>query len=277
MQAATAAYDLDALEVERLTVEFLAKHPDPIGQFVSVVVGPEHPLAAVARVVERQIFEKTFGNDAATMAAEYGPYESRSLFFLVLDRRRGMPAGTGRVIEGHGEAVKTIHDAPAYIGVDTTAILAAHDMTGKKIWDIATIAVLPEYRGGRSSLTVSSLLYRTFLVTGKRAGVEHAVMMLDSGAYRNVLLLGAPLEPLAGSEPFEYLGSAENRALYAPFDAVGPAISAQAKRLGRPFAKITGEIRATGPRRLMARRVAAGVARRVASGRGLDRHILVID
>jgi len=276
MPAATA-YDLDALEIERITVEFLAKHPDPIGQFVSVVAGPEHPLAAVARAVERQIFEEAFGNDADTMAAEYGPYENRSLFFVVLDRRRGMPAGAGRIIEGHGAEVKTIHDAPAYIGVDTEAILAAHGMAGRKIWDYATIAVLPQYRGGRSSLTVSSLLYRTFLVTGKRAGVEHAVMMLDRGAYRNLQLLGVPFEPLAGSQPFEYLGSAENRALHAPFDALTPAIATQARRLGRPFAKITGEIRATGPRRLMVRRVAAGVARRVASGRGLDRHILVID
>jgi len=274
---ATTAYDLDTLEIERITVEFLAKNPDPIGQFVTAVIGPEHPLAGVARSVERQIFEEAFGNDAGTMAAEYGPYESKSLFFVVLDRRRGMPAGAGRIIEGHGGAVKTIHDAPAHIGVDTTGILAAHDMTGKKVWDFATVAVLPQYRGGRSALAVSSLLYRTFLVAGARAGIKHVVTMLDRGAYRNMLLLGVPFEPLAGSEPFEYLGSVENRALYVPFEALAPGIAAQATRLGRPFGKIKGEIKAAGVRRLMIRRVAAGVSRRVSSGRGLDRHILLIE
>jgi len=274
---ATTAYDLDVLEIERITVEFLAKNPSPVGQYVCAVVGPEHPLAGVGRAVERQIFEEAFGNDAGTMATEYGPYESKSLFFVVLDRRRGMPAGAGRIIEGHGGEVKTIHDAPAHIGVDTTGILAAHGMTGKKVWDFATVAVLPEYRGGRSALTVSSLLYRTFLITGARAGIKHVVTMLDRRAFRNMLLLGVPFEPLAGSEPFEYLGSAENHALYVPFETLAPGIARQAGRLGWPFGTITGEIRAKGLRRLLVRRVAAGVSRRVSSGRGLDRHILLID
>jgi hypothetical protein len=272
---ATTAYDLDAREIERISVEFLAKHPDPTGQFVAVVAGPQHPLADVARAVERQTFDEAFGNDSGTMAAEYGSYESRSLFFVVLDRRTGMPAGAGRVIEGHGAAVKTIRDATGLIGIDTTGILAAHGMTGKKVWDFATVAVLPGYRGNRSALTVSSLLYRCFLVAGKRAGIKHVVTMLDRGAYRNMLLLGAPVEPLAGSGAFEYLGSVETRALYVAFEELEPGIAAQAGRLRRPFAPIRGEIHAHGLRRTIIRRVAAGVSRRVSSGKGLDRQIVL--
>lgn len=276
MQATTAYdYDLDPLEIERVSVEFLAKHPDPTGQFVAVVVGPRHPLAAVARAIERQTFEESFGNDASTMAAEYGPYEEKSLFFLVLDRRRGLPAGAGRVIEGRGAEVKTVRDATAHIGVDTTGILATHGMTGQLIWEFATIAVLPEYRGDRSGLTVSSLIYRSFLLAGARAEVRHIVAMLDRGAHRNMLLLGAPVEPLAGSQPFEYLGSAETRALYCSFNALAPSIARQGRRLGYPFGAIAGEIRARGLRRLLIRRVAAGVSRRVSSGKGLDRQIIL--
>jgi hypothetical protein len=271
------AYDLDTREIERVSVEFLAKHPDPAGRFVSVVVGPGHPLAGVGRAVERQTFDEAFGNDAGTMAAEYGPYEKQSLFYLVLDRWRGMPAGVGRIIEGTGGGVKTIDDAPTHIGGDPAGIMAEHGMTGQKIWDFATVAVLPEYRGGRSSLAVSSLLYRTFLVTGRRARVKHVVVMLDRGAYRNMRLLGVEFEPLAGSGPFEYLGSAETRALYVDFAAIAPAIAGQAERLRRPFGRIAGEIRARGVRRLMVRRIAAGVSRRVSSGRGLDRHIVLVD
>lgn len=276
MQAVTA-YELDSREIERVSVEFLAKHPDPTGQFVAVVAGPEHPLAGVARTVERQVFEESFGNDAGTMAAEYGPYEDRSLFFVVLDRHTGMPAGAGRIIEGYGAAVKTVRDAPKHIGIDSTGILAAHDLTGKRIWDFATVAVLPQYRGGKSALTVSSLLYRAFLLAGKRAGIKHVVTMLDRGAYRNMMLLGAPLQTLAGSKPFAYLGSPETRALYVPFEDLEPGIAAQAARLSRPFGPIAGEIRAGGPRGLLIRRMAAGVSRRVSSGKGLDRQIVLTD
>jgi hypothetical protein len=270
----TSLYELTDREVERITVEFLATHPDPTGRFVSVVAGPQHPLAGVARTVERQIFEEAFGNDAAVMAAEYGPYEDRSLFFVVLDRHRRTPAGAGRVIEGTGEELKTVDDAPAHIGGDAAGIMAAHDMAGEKAWDFATVAVLPGYRGGRSALTVSSLLYRTFLVTGARAGVRHVVTMLDRRAYRNMRLLGVRLTPLAGSAPFAYLGSKENRALYVEFAAIRPAIAEQAVRLRRPFGAIDGEIRARGLRRLLIRRAAAGVSRRVATGAGLDRSIV---
>jgi hypothetical protein len=272
--SASSLYELSPLEVERITVGFLANHPDPTGRFICAVVGPDHPLARVARTVERQIFEEAFGNDAATMAAEYGPYEDRSLFFVVLDRRRGAPAGMSRIIEATGAGLKTIDDAPAYIGGDVASIMAAHGMRGEKAWDFATVAVLPEYRGGRSGLTVSSLLYRTFLITGERAAVKHVVTMVDHRAYRNVLLLGLPMTALAGSAPFAYLGSAENRALYLEFDAIQPAIAEQAVRLRRPFGAIQGRIRARGPRRLIVRRVAAAVSRRVASGRDLDRQIV---
>jgi hypothetical protein len=266
-------YDLDAAMVRRLTGDALAAHPGP-GRFVSVVVGPDEPLADVGRTVEREVFEAAFGNDAEVMGREYAAYESRSLFFVVLDRRHGMPAGVSRIIEDdRGVRVKTIDDAPAHIGRDVDAIVAAHGLTGAKVWDFATVAVLPAYRGGRSGLAVSSLLYRTFLVAGTRAGAHHVVVMLDSRAYRNMRLLGVELTALAGSAPFEYLGSAENHALYVRFDALAPSIAAQAARLRRPFAPIGGEIRARGLRRLLIRRVAAGISHRVASGAGLDPHI----
>jgi hypothetical protein len=269
-------YDLDAAETRRRCAEFLAGHPGP-GRFVSVVAGPDEPLADVGRTVEREVFEESFGNDAAVMAGEYAAYECRSLFFVVLDRRRGMPAGAGRIIEDdRGARVKTIDDAPAHIGKDIGEIVAAHGLTGAKVWDFATAAVLPAYRGGRSGLAVSSLIYRSFLLAGSRAGALHVVVMLDRRAYRNMRLLGAELTALAGSGPFEYLGSAENHALYVRFDELAPSIAAQAARLRRPFAPIRGEIRARGPRRLLTRRIAARVAHRVSSGTGLDPHITFI-
>ena len=270
-----ARYDLDDAQMLRSTADFLAAHPGRPGRFVTAVVGPHTGLADVGRTLERRVFEESFGNDAAVMAAEYGPYEAASLFFVVIDRRKGVPAGVARMIEGNGRGVKTIDDAPQYIGVDVDTILAAHGMTGDKVWDFATVAVPPQYRGGRSSLLVSSMLYRTFLAMGRRAGVRHAVAMLDRGAYRNLGLVGAPMVTLADSAPFAYLGSAENRAVYMDFPAIEAAVREQATRMRRSARPTVSSLRRSGVRKLLTRRVAANVSLRIGTGKDVDQHILV--
>ncbi|MEV4640909.1 hypothetical protein AB0J80_26575 [Actinoplanes sp. NPDC049548] len=269
-------YELAPAQARRITGNFLAGHPELRGRFVCAVAGPDTELADVGRALERQIFEHSFGNDAAVMAAEYGPYEANSLFFVVIDRRRRIPAGVARMIESTGRGVKTVDDAPQHIGVDIDTILAAHGMDGGLVWDCATLAVLPAYRGGRSSLIVSSLLYRTFLVVGGRRDVRHAVSMLDRGAYRNIGMMGTPLQPLAGSGPFAYLGSPENRAVYMDFPAIAPAVAAQAavhREAGRLRPAV---LRPSGLRRTLTRRVAATVSERVGTGKDLDELIVML-
>ena len=263
-------YDLDEARLARHCTAALAAHRSA-GRFVALAIGPADPLADVARTVERQIFEESFGNDAATMTHEYGRYETDSLFFLVLDRHTGRPAGAGRVIDGGG---KTLDDAPDAIGRDLSAIVEAHHLhDGGKIWDFATVGVLPAYRGGKSALTVSSLLYRTFLNAGRRRNVRHVVTLLDRRLYRNMLLLGVPFEPMAGAGPFPYLGSPATWALYVGFADLEPSFARQSARLRRPIGPFHGEIRARGLRRVLIRRVAARVSAQVATGEGLDEHI----
>jgi N-acyl-L-homoserine lactone synthetase len=263
------AYDLDDKTMRGLSAMALAAHP-ATGRFTALVVGPRDLMADVARTVERQVYEAAFGNDAATMAAEYAAYEQASLFFLVLDRTTGRPAGAGRVIDGGG---RTLDDAPDLTGVDLSAMVLAHAMHDGKIWDFATIAVLPAYRGGRSGLTVSALLYRTFINASRRAGVRHIVTMLDHRAQRNMALLGVPLAPLGGSDSFAHLGSPKTTALYVAFADLEPAIAEQGARLGRLGASFAGEIRHRGLRRLLTRRIAARVSAQVSTGEGLDEHI----
>jgi hypothetical protein len=276
MTSPTAArYDLDPAAVRRVTAEFLAAYPTG-GRFVTAVVGPDSDLASVGRALERQVFEEAFGNDAAVMATEYGPYEQRSLFFVVIDRKQGVPAGVGRMIESYGAGVKTVDDAPGHIGVDVETILAAHGMNGEKVWDCATLAVLPQYRGGRSSLLVSTMIYRTFLVMGRRHGIRHAVSMLDKGAYRNLRRVGVPMRTLAGSGPFEYLGSAENRAVHMDFPAIEHAVREQAARMRRAARPGLAALRRDGLRKLLTRRVAAGVSLRIGTGADVDDHIVVV-
>lgn len=241
-----------------------------MGRYVCHVVGPDDPLADVAREIEVRVFEEAFGNDAAVMAAEYGPYESRSLFFVVLDRRRGVPAGVARVIEDDGPRVKTLDDAPAHLGLPVEHLVAAHGMRTGRVWDYATIAVLPEYR----NVAVSTLLHRTFVVAGKRRGAVHAVAMLDRVAWRNIRLVGVPVEQLAGSAPFEYLGSTENRAIYIEFAAIEPAVARQHRSLRRTGRPLVGRLPGRGWRRVAARFLATRVAHRVATGHRLDDRIV---
>jgi hypothetical protein len=47
--------------------------------------------------------------------------------------------------------------------------------------------------------------------------------MLDRRAHRNLKLIGVEFAPMAGSEPFEYLGSPATQALYVPFADLEPA------------------------------------------------------
>ncbi|MEU4155427.1 hypothetical protein [Actinoplanes sp. NPDC026670] len=248
--------------------------PGRPGRFLTVIAADGHPLADVGRAVERTVFEPAFGNNADVMTSEYGPYEDRSRFFVVLDRQTGLPAGTTRVIAGTGDEVKTIADAPGHIGRSVEEILDAHGMRGQTIWDFATVAVLPQYRGRRYGLTVSSLLYRTFAVAGTRAGVEHAVVMLDVRAHRNMTLIGNRLYPLAGSAPFAYLGSADTRALYARIPDFVPDMTRQAAALLGFGGRHAGRIPGQGWRKPLARLVAARVAHRIATGRTLDENIV---
>lgn len=260
-------YSLSESECRARGLAALYAYPSD-GPFVALAVRPDDLLADVARTVERRVFEESFSLDADVMTAEYAAYERDSIFFLVIERHTGAPAGAARVIDGGG---KTLDDAPDAIGVDLSTIVEKHGMFGGKIWDFATLAVLPEYRGGKSTM-VSSLLYRAFLNAGRRAEVQHIVAMLDGRAHRGIALIGAPFEPMAGSEPFDYLGSPQTHALYMRFADIQPAIAAEGERLSS-LTPVEGESRAGSLRRLLTQRVVSKVAHQVATGEGLDEYV----
>ncbi|WP_051799380.1 hypothetical protein [Catenuloplanes japonicus] len=240
-------------------------------RFISTLVGPSSPLAAAARTVERSVFAETFGNDAATMETEYGPYEPASRFIVVLDRARQHPAGVIRLIDESPAGLKSLNDAPAHIGGTVASIRAHHHMTdGRRAIDVATLAVLPGYRGARSAL-VSTLLYRTLYRAFTRDHITHVVAMIDAPAYRNLRRIGTPFVPMLGSSPFSYLGAPETHALYGDFQTFGPSIRANAIRLRTAARPSLTDLRA--PRRWLFRRAAAHIATTIITGKGLDPHI----
>jgi hypothetical protein len=249
------SYELDDRALARHCAAALAAHPTD-GRFVALALAPTDPTADVVRTVEPQLQAATAG---------YLDHEKHSIFLLVLDRRTGLPAGAGRVVEGGGRA---LDDAPERIGRDLSAIVEAHGLHEGKIWDVATLGNLSGYRDSKAGLTVSALLARTLVLAGHRAGVRHLVALLDQRTHRTLALLGVPFVPMAGSE-------VAVRALYAPFPGLEPALAEQSRRLNSIAGSFTGEIEARGLRRLVVRRLAARMSEQVATGRGLDEHILL--
>ncbi|WP_127504883.1 hypothetical protein [Actinoplanes solisilvae] len=248
-------YELDERALARHCAAAIAAHP-ATGRFLALALGPSDPTADVVRTIEPQL---------QAVVSSNREHEKRSIFLLVLDRRTGLPAAAGRVVDGGGRA---LDDAPERIGRELSAIVDAHELHEGKIWDVATLGNLSGYRDSKAGLTVSALLARTLVLAGHRAGVRHLVGLLDQRTHRTLALLGVPFVPMAGSE-------ASSRALYAPFPALEPAIAEQGRRLNRLAGSFTGEIEARGLRRLVIRRLAARMSEQVATGQGLDEHILL--
>lgn len=266
-------YNIDDTELRRLSAAFLDRHPEPVARFLAVVAGPGDPLAAIGRAVERRVLTESHGPEADALAAEYAPYEQHSRFIVVLDRDRRAAAGAVRVVDGPDN--RALAGVPAALGRTAEQIRAAHGLAdGGRIAEFGSLAVLPGYRGKRSALIVRTLLYRALIVSGKAAGVRHVVSVLDRDAYRNTALVGIPLVPLAGSRPFASRATGTTYALYGEFDRFEGAIAEQAARLRRSARPGGPQLRHVDQRTLAQRRVGADLARRLATGDGLDDRIL---
>ncbi len=104
-------YDLPDTERDRMTREYLAtKSVDDRARFVCFEIDGADPYANIARQIEREVFFASWGNDAATMQREYGPYEESSVFFLAIDTDAAAPAGVLRMIRNSPAGLKTIVD-----------------------------------------------------------------------------------------------------------------------------------------------------------------------
>lgn len=181
---------------------------EPLG----VYVFPSHHAGAeLGREVERQVFYEVFGNTPELLSQEYDRYEERSLFFCVVDHRRKRPAGVMRLIIPHSDAScsKTFDDIQSHWG------LAPWELSFKDMpipysycWDVATLAVAPEYRGMATAGLVSLSLYQSLARTALACGVHHGIALLDSVLYRmSEWKFETPFQLLDGLRGKSYLGS----------------------------------------------------------------------
>jgi len=197
---AVDGYDYEQpVEAMRTTVEELLQERPPRTrkQFVCYEVSQESHNNT-ARTIERIVFESRFGNTARDMERIYGPYESGSRFFLVVDQGSREPAAATRLMDTSKVGAMTLNSLPPE-KIDSSASKLLTELgvsDSSPAWDWGTLAVLPEYRrGGRG---ISMLLIRAGFLSACRNDVKHIFVILDEPVFQTLNhYLGIPYKVLA--------------------------------------------------------------------------------
>ena len=198
------------MDVQQLADDLIATHERGHTGFGVYVLPSQDPAAELARSVEREVFLEFFGNTPELLAAEYGPYESSSVFLCVVDHVLRQPAGVMRIILPSPRGFKSLHDVESRWGQPVDDVLARSgiDLDRSELWDVATLAVRSEYRGAASGGLVSLGLFQALAMLGPRSGVRWAFAILD------VIVLDLiqteflrPFTLLDGLSPKRYLDS----------------------------------------------------------------------
>jgi hypothetical protein len=218
----TPSYDSSAEQVQLLTDQLLQKYSERLPgaesrRYVAIEVPGTSLYANIGRHIERTVFEESFGNDAERMAKEYGAYEQASTFFISIDQVTKHATGALRTIANSEEGLKSWDDATEHFGLDVDKALQHQGLKDlDMIWDVGTIAVLPEFREKAGS--VSILLERAMYLSAQAHKVQSLISIVDDGplvkmrsTWRGV---GIPFKPLPGTKAQPYLGSKKSHAVY---------------------------------------------------------------
>jgi hypothetical protein len=150
----------------------------PFGVYVLAGSDPE---AELARSVERDVFYEFFGNTPELLAEEYDRYEDASLFLCAVDHERDRAAGIMRIITPSAAGFKSLDDIGRAWGEPPHEVLrrSGVELERDALWDIATLAVAPEYRGDATGGMVSLALYQALGVLATARDVRWLVAILD--------------------------------------------------------------------------------------------------
>jgi hypothetical protein len=215
-------YDLSDAERDALTEEFLSTKRLGCSRFACFAIESTDPFANIARQLEREVFEHSWGNDSVTMKNEYGPYDESSVFFMAVDTHDRVPAGVVRMIRNSSAGLKTIVDLDdgskspiAPIAIPVGEVLRHHGIDDlDRCWDGATAAIPRRYRRRLAAAHVQIL--RVMALAAMRENIQHFVAVLDAPVVRAARdVLGLPLVPLVGTPPFTHMDAPNNQAVYA--------------------------------------------------------------
>jgi hypothetical protein len=217
-----AAYDVAPERIQELTDQLMQENAEKlpsadVRRYVAIEVPGTSQFANIGRYVERVVFEASFDNNAQEMTEEYGPYEKASTFFISVDQTTRQATGVLRVIHNSSEGLKSWDDAKKYFGMAQEKAIEQEGLGDPdKIWDVGTIAVLPEHR--EKAGAVSILLERALYLSAKAHDVQALISIVDDGPLvkmrSNWRGVGIPFKALPGTKPQPYLGSKKSHAVY---------------------------------------------------------------
>lgn len=190
-----------------------ASFADADEPFGAYVFSWQDPLSEPARRLETQVFLEAFGNTSDLLSSEYGPYDQSSLFVCVVDHVRGVPAGMMRVLTPSPRGFKSLIDIEQVWGEPLDVVLGRTGlvMDTSRTWDIATLAVAPDYRGTAAQGLVTMGLYQTLTLAAFRHGIRWFVAILDLPVFRLLRLkLRMIFSEYEGLAPLPYLGSPQS-------------------------------------------------------------------
>ncbi len=182
---------------------------------------PRGDLLEEARQCEEDVFLQAFGNTRSQLEDEYGPYNDQSVFVAVSDDS-GRVFGACRLITPGSTGLKTLNDVarePWGVDASRSARLAGIDVA--RTWDIATLGVRRDYRGGK--LMVALAMYHAIMKATKINDVATAVAIMDDHANRVLSGAGYMFSALPGTRPAEYLGSASSTPVYGHWSGLADA------------------------------------------------------
>lgn len=198
----------------------------PFGLYV---VHPGDPAVALAHAVERSVFLEFFGNSSELMAEEYGPYEDSSLFLCVLDHRRRVPAGVMRCILPSEAGLKSLRDIEGVWNAPLPEVMARTGcvIPESRTWDVATIAVTPDYRGDSTNGLISLSLYSALTIMCLGSGGDTLVTVIDLIVLDLIQSrITSPFQRFKGLEPKTYLDSPASLPVFLDYVEYEPRVRA---------------------------------------------------
>lgn len=162
-------------------------------------------LLESARQCEEDVFLQAFGNTREQLEAEYGSYDDQSVFVAVADDS-GHVVGACRLITPGPAGLKTLNDVGREPwGVDGLRSARAAQIDTSRTWDIATLGVRSDFRGGK--LMVGLAMYHAIMKSTRINDVATATAIMDKHAHRVLSGAGYLFSTLPGTRPAPYLGS----------------------------------------------------------------------
>jgi|GEM_PF-5140025 len=236
-RSTTPRYDLNHDELGYLTAKFLQEKHDQIprvGDYACIRVHGSSEYANLGRTVEGIVFTQDLNENPEDMQVEFAPYEDKSWFFVVVDKKQKQPVGNLRVIENGPNGFMALNELVGLPHANDSLLDATFTVDGffkdYKInpvttWEVSTIATLPENRRSAHDNNLSlvpltteekaaeatkqhitsGLLYRALYAGAVANGIEHFVAIIDIDAYGKLRNLGIPFYKIFDMLPKEYI------------------------------------------------------------------------